>query len=290
MQIAKLDLPGIKKVASGKVREIFDLGDRLLIVSTDRISAFDCILPTPIPGKGEVLNQLSAYWFERLDFVPNHLLHYRFEEFPPSLKPFRAQLSCRSMIVKKCSPLPVECIVRGYLAGSALKEYKTQGTAAGVKLPPGLQPAEKFPSPIFTPARKATSGHDENITWQQFRAILGDDLAWQLREWSLELYSHARARAEKRGIIIADTKFEFGLFDGQAVLIDECITPDSSRFWPAQLWRPGLIPPSYDKQYVRDYLESINWNKIPPAPPLPQEVVDKTAEIYREALDRLVAN
>lgn len=282
MNVSDLDLPGIPKLRSGKVREVFDLGEDLLVVATDRISAFDCILPDPIPGKGRVLNRLSAFWFEKLDFVPNHMISIT--KFPPQLAPYRELLKGRAMLAKKCTPLPVECVARGYLAGSAFEEYAASGTACGHTLPPGLRMADRLPETIFTPARKADSGHDENISWKQCRALLGDELALRMREWTIELYDHARAYAAGRGIILADTKFEFGLHNGELLLIDECLTPDSSRFWAAEQVVPGNSPPSFDKQFVRDYLAALPWDKTPPAPPLPPDVISRTSEKYEEAL------
>jgi len=287
MEIANCDLPGIPKLRSGKVREIFDLGDRLLFVATDRISAFDCIMPDPIPGKGAVLTGLSAFWFKRLDFVENHVIATRFEDFPAALEPFRAQLEGRSMIVKKAAPLPVECIVRGFLVGSGWKEYSATGAVSGQSLPPGLRQADALPGAMFTPSTKAESGHDENITWDQCRSILGDSVAEQVRGLSIRIYEAGRDYARERGIIVADTKFEFGLLDGRIILIDEVLTPDSSRFWPADRYQPGSNPPSFDKQYLRDYLDMLDWNKTPPAPLLPAEVIQQTSRKYREAYERL---
>jgi phosphoribosylaminoimidazole-succinocarboxamide synthase len=269
------------------VREVFDLGDCLLIVATDRISAFDCILPTGIPRKGEVLTRLTSFWFEILDFIPNHFLTSRFEAFPASLHPFEEQLRDRSMLVRKAKPLPVECVARGYIAGSGWSEYQTSGTIGGHTVPAGLEQSSKLPSPLFTPSTKAESGHDENISWKQCRSILGDELAIQVRDQTIELYEHGCAHAARAGILIADTKFEFGIADGQVLLIDECLTPDSSRFWPTDSWSAGINPPSYDKQFVRDYLETLDWNKTPPAPALPPEVVEKTSEKYIEAYEKL---
>ena len=287
MDLLAIDLPGIKKLRSGKVREVFDVGENYLIVATDRISAFDCILPTAIPNKGAVLTQLSAFWFETLDFVPNHFVTAHFPSFPAELKPFEAQLAGRSMIVRKARPLPVECVARGFLAGSGWKEYLTDGKVGGHELPGGLLESARLPSTLFTPARKATSGHDENITWKQCRAILGDELAIEVRNHTLELYEHGRALASQAGILVADTKFEFGLCDDELLLIDECLTPDSSRFWPADSWMPGAIPPSFDKQFVRDYLETLDWDKTDPAPSLPEDVVAKTSAKYIEAFEKL---
>lgn len=287
MDLLQCDLPGIPKLRSGKVREVFDLGENLLFVATDRISAFDCILPNAIPRKGEVLTRISSFWFEKLDFVPNHLVTAHFRQFPEALKPFEAELAGRSMIVKKAQPLPVECVARGYLAGSGWKEYQESGTVCGHELPKGLRLGDRLPETLFTPSTKAQTGHDENITWRECRAILGDELALQARKWTIDLYEHGRAFAGQNGIIVADTKFEFGVLNGELVLIDECLTPDSSRFWPESEYAPGSSPPSFDKQFVRDYLETLDWNKQPPAPQLPAEIVQKTAEKYQEAYFRL---
>ena len=280
-------LPGIKKLRSGKVREVFDLGENLLVVATDRISAFDCILPTGIPRKGEVLTQMTLFWYGVLDFVPNHFITARFEAYPEALQPFGEQLRGRSMIVRKASPLPVECVARGYISGSAWKEYAATGKACGFQLPTGLLQSSRLPETLFTPATKAETGHDENITWSQCRSVLGDELALQVRHQTVELYEHGCAHASKAGLLIADTKFEFGMANGELILIDECLTPDSSRFWPADGWKPGSNPPSYDKQFVRDYLETLDWDKTPPAPPLQEEVVRKTSEKYIEAYEKL---
>jgi phosphoribosylaminoimidazole-succinocarboxamide synthase len=287
MTLLECNLPGIPKLRSGKVREVFDLGDSLLIVATDRISAFDCILPTGIPRKGEVLTQMTAFWHSVLDFVPSHFLTARFEAFPPILRPFEEILRNRSMIVRKANPLPVECVARGYIAGSGWKEYQASGTIGGHEVPAGLLQSAKLPSPLFTPSTKAERGHDENITWKECRRILGDELAVQVRDLTIELYEHGCAHAARAGILIADTKFEFGLADGELILIDECLTPDSSRFWPADSWHPGTTPLSYDKQFVRDYLETLDWNKTPPAPELPAEVAAKTSAKYIEAYEKL---
>jgi phosphoribosylaminoimidazole-succinocarboxamide synthase len=289
MDLLTCDLPGIPKLRSGKVREVFDLGEHLLLVATDRISAFDCILPNAIPGKGEVLNRLSSFWFHRLDFVPNHMVETEVAAFPPELRPYADILRGRSLIAKKAKPLPVECVVRGYIAGSGWKEYQKEGTVGGHEVPAGLQQAGRLPEDLFTPSTKAEEGHDEPITWSQCRSLLGDETAHRVREMSLELYRAGRAYAASRGIIIADTKFEFGIHDGEIILIDECMTPDSSRFWPADLYQPGGSPPSFDKQFVRDWLETCGWDKQAPAPVLPSEIVAKTAEKYHEALTRLTA-
>ena len=282
-----VDLPGIKKLRSGKVREVFDLGDTLLFVVTDRLSAFDVILPDPIPEKGAVLNQLSAFWFKRFDRIDNHFVTANFDEFPKELEPFRSQLAGRSMIVRKTKPLTVECVVRGYLAGSGWKEYQKAQSVCGIKLPPGLQLASPLPEPIFTPSTKADEGHDENIDMKECARILGAEMAERVKDLSLEIYSRGRDHAAQRGIIVADTKFEFGTIDGKLLLIDECLTPDSSRFWPADQYVVGQSPPSFDKQFVRDYLETLAWNKTPPGPRLPVEIIEKTSLKYREAFERL---
>src|SRR5262245_9767153 len=286
--VLQLDLPGIQKIKSGKVREIFDLGDRLLFVASDRISAFDVIMPNGIPRKGEVLTQISYFWFAQTEsFQPNHLLSKPGDGLPKNLQPFAGQIGRRSMIVKKCQPLAIECVVRGYLAGSGWKEYQKSQTVCGIKLPPGLKESSELPEPIFTPATKAETGHDENISFQQACDIVGHDIAERARAASLKIYNFARDYARTRGIIIADTKFEFGLVQGKLVLIDEVLTPDSSRFWPADQYAPGKGQPSFDKQFVRDYLETLDWNKTPPGPKLPDDVVGKTTAKYLEAYEKL---
>jgi phosphoribosylaminoimidazole-succinocarboxamide synthase len=285
--MSDLQIPGWELLRRGKVREVYASGDQALLVASDRLSAFDCILPDPIPGKGEVLTALSAFWFQRLDFVPNHFITADFKAFPAGLKNFPAELSGRATLVRRTKPLPVECIVRGYLAGAAWDEYREHGTVGGHEVPRGLREASKLPQPLFTPTTKAASGHDEPITWEQCRSLLGDDLAHQVREASLEVYDHGRARAERAGVIIADTKLEFGLVDDELLLIDECLTPDSSRFWPAARWEPGTHPPSFDKQFVRDWLIRSGWNRHPPAPHLPPDIIAQTAAKYREAYERL---
>jgi phosphoribosylaminoimidazole-succinocarboxamide synthase len=287
MLLHSLELPGVRKVASGKVREIFDLGTHLLLVTTDRISAFDCILPNPIPHKGEVLTQLSAFWFERFNFLENHIVATDFSDFPASLRPFEGELRGRSMLVKKAQPLPVECVVRGYLAGSGWKEYQTKGSVCGHPLPGGLIQAQKLPETLFTPSTKAVSGHDENISWEECVRLVGREVAEEVRLQSVRLYEAGRSWAATKGILIADTKFEFGLLDGRVILIDECLTPDSSRFWPAADYGPGMSPPSFDKQFVRDYLETLDWDKTPPAPVLSEKVVAETSAKYLEAYERL---
>ena len=291
--ILQLDLPGIKKVRSGKVREVFDLGDRFLLVASDRISAFDVIMPNGIPRKGEVLTQISHFWFEKFSsLVPNHLL--RRADEPLGVQALAglpaaqlADLQRRSMIVKKAKPLAIECIVRGYLSGSGWKEYKKSQTVCGIKLPAGLTESAELPEPIFTPSTKAEAGHDENISFAEACKIVGTDLATQARDLSLKIYKAGRDYARQRGIIIADTKFEFGLFDGKLILIDEVMTPDSSRFWPADQYAPGRGQPSFDKQFVRDYLETLDWDKTPPGPKLPDDVVAKTSATYLEAYEKL---
>jgi len=282
-----IDLPGIRKLRSGKVREVFDLCETLLFVATDRLSAFDVVLPDPIPHKGAVLNQLSAFWFRRFDTVDNHFVTADFDEFPKELQSFREQLAGRSMIVRKTKPLPAECVVRGYLAGSGWKEYRESQSVCGIKLLGGLQLASQLPEPIFTPATKSESGHDLNIGMDECRKILGDEMAERVRELSLQIYSAGRDHATQRGIIVADTKFEFGVVDGKLLLIDEVLTPDSSRFWPRDQYVVGQSPPSFDKQFVRDYLETLDWDKTPPAPKLPEDVIAKTSAKYVEAFERL---
>ena len=292
MEIApqsSIDLPGIKKLRSGKVREVFNLGETLLFVATDRLSAFDVILPDPIPHKGAVLNQLSAFWFKRFDKIDNHFVTANFDAFPQELRPFRDQLAGRSMIVRKTKPLPVECVVRGYLAGSGWKEYQESQSVCGEKLPPELQLASQLPEPIFTPATKSDTGHDLNIDMSACRQILGNEMAERVRDLSLQIYAAGRDHAAQRGIIVADTKFEFGVVDGKLLLIDECLTPDSSRFWPKDQYVLGQSPPSFDKQFVRDYLETLDWDKTPPAPSLPQDVIAKTSAKYVEAFERLTS-
>jgi len=285
-----VDLPGIQKLRSGKVREVFDLGQTLLFVATDRISAFDVILPDPIPHKGAVLNQISTFWFKRFDDIKNHFVTADAEQFPEELQQFREQLAGRSMIVKKTKPLPVECVVRGYLAGSGWKEYQESQSVCGIKLPAGLKQASQLPESIFTPATKAEEGHDENIDMNRCATILGEELADRVKALSLEIYSRGRDHAAQRGIIVADTKFEFGMVDGDLLLIDECLTPDSSRFWPKDQYVVGQSPPSFDKQFVRDYLETLDWDKTPPAPRLPKNVIEKTSAKYLEAFRRLTGS
>jgi phosphoribosylaminoimidazole-succinocarboxamide synthase len=286
--VLKLDLPGIKKVRSGKVREVFDLGDSFLLVASDRISAFDVIMPNGIPRKGEVLTQVSHFWFEKFStLVPNHLLAKANDPLPKNLQPYAALLARRSMIVKKAKPLAIECIVRGYLSGSGWKEYKKSQTVCGIELPAGLTESAELPQPIFTPSTKAEAGHDENISFEEACKIVGKDVATAARDLSLIIYKAGRDYARQRGIIIADTKFEFGHHDGKLILIDEVLTPDSSRFWPADQYSPGKGQPSFDKQFVRDYLETLTWDKTPPGPKLPDDVVAKTSAKYLDAYERL---
>jgi phosphoribosylaminoimidazole-succinocarboxamide synthase len=287
--ISETHFAGIAPVARGKVRDIYDLSDRLLIVATDRLSAFDVVMPTPIPDKGRVLTQLSLFWFQLLrDVIPNHVLSST--NFPSPFDKYANDLAGRSMLVRKTQPLPIECVARGYLSGSGWKEYRTTGKVCGIPLPAGLQQSDKLPESIFTPATKATSGHDENIPFERVGDLIGKDLADRVRSITLEIYRRAAAYAEPRGILVADTKFEFGLLNGELIWIDEALTPDSSRFWPASQYKPGGPQPSFDKQYVRDYLERIRWPKTPPGPELPPDVVAGTRAKYREAYRILVGN
>jgi len=280
---------GLTPVVRGKVRDIYDLGDKLLIVATDRLSAFDVILPTPIPDKGRVLTQLSLFWFDLLkDAVPNHVLSAT--DFPAPFDNFTGELRGRSMIVRKTQPLPIECVVRGYVSGSGWKDYRVTGKICGIPLPGGLAESDRLPEPIFTPATKAASGHDENISFDHAASLVGKELAERVRAVSLEIYCRAVAYAEPRGIILADTKFEFGLLHGELIWIDEALTPDSSRFWPAGHYSPGGPQASFDKQFVRDYLERMQWAKTPPGPELPPEVVEATRAKYREAYRILVGH
>jgi phosphoribosylaminoimidazole-succinocarboxamide synthase len=283
------NLSGIKAFGKGKVRDTYDLGDKLLIVATDRISAFDFILPTGIPGKGEVLNQLSAFWFgQTASLVPNHLLSTDTADYPAELQPYAEILRGRSSLVKKAQRVDIECVVRGYLAGSAWSEYRESGTVCGEKLPAGLRESEKLPEAIFTPSTKADVGHDMNISQKEMADLVGASLAEEIREKSLAIYRFAEAHARARGIIVADTKMEFGLIDGRVILIDELLTPDSSRFWELESYRVGQSQASFDKQFVRDWLTNSGWNKEPPPPELPPEIVERTIAKYREAYHRLV--
>jgi len=282
--ILETDLPGVTRRARGKVRDVYEIDGKILIVATDRISAFDYILPTGIPDKGRVLTELSVFWFDFLgQLAPNHFLTANVDEYPDPLPSYRDQLEGRSMLVKRAEMLEVECVARGYLSGSGWKEYQKSQSICGVALPAGLKESDKLPAPIFTPSTKAQSGHDENISMDQAARLVGGETATKLRDLTLAIYTRAAEYALTRGIIIADTKFEFGFADGELILADEVLTPDSSRFWPLASYAPGGAQPSFDKQYVRDYLESIRWNKQPPAPPLPEDVAVRTSEKYREA-------
>lgn len=285
--IQDIDLP-LKLFIKGKVRNVFDLDDKLLLVASDRISAFDSVMPNGIPDKGKVLTQISLFWFNLTkDIIPNHVISANVDEYPEELRKYKAQLEKRSMVGKKAKGLPIECIVRGYLSGSGWKEYQKSGTVCGIKLPAGLKESDKLPEPIFTPSTKAESGHDINISQKEAANIVGQEIADLLKEKSLAIYNKCAQYADTKGIIIADTKFEFGQLDNQIIIIDEMLTPDSSRFWPKDTYKPGGPQFSYDKQFVRDYLLSINWDKEPPAPPLSEEVVAKTREKYLEAFKRL---
>lgn len=282
--ITEVNLTGVERYAKGKVRDVYSLADRLLIIATDRISAFDYILPTGIPEKGRVLTQLSIFWFDFLrDVTPTHFLTADVDRYPAPLPEYRDQLEGRSMLVKRARMVDIECVARGYLAGSGWKEYRESGTVCGIPLPAGLKESDRLPEPIFTPSTKAQSGHDLNISFETAVSLAGAELATRLRDLTLEIYSRAAKYAESRGILIADTKFEFGFVGDELVLGDEVLTPDSSRFWPVETYQPGGPQNSFDKQYVRDYLESIHWNKQPPAPPLPGEVAAKTSAKYKQA-------
>lgn len=287
--ILQTHIPTLKLLGRGKVRDLYDLYEHLLLVATDRLSAFDVIMPQGIPHKGRVLTQISAFWFEHTaEIISNHVVSLHVEEYPQACAPYREQLAGRSMLVRKTQPLPIECVVRGYLSGSGWLEYKERGSVCGIKLPSGLVESDKLPQPIFTPATKAEAGqHDENISFERAAQIVGKTRAEEVRDYSIRIYQRASAMAEQRGIIIADTKMEFGVYEGKLMLIDELLTPDSSRFWPRASYQPGGSQPSFDKQFVRDYLLSIKWNKQPPAPNLPEEVVRVTSEKYLEAYERL---
>jgi len=289
--LLSVDLPDVKLFKRGKVRDIYQVDGNLLMVATDRISAFDVVMPNGIPNKGKVLTSLSVFWFEfTRDIIDNHLITSDFDKiisFAPRLKKYREVLEERSMLIKKTEPLPLECVVRGYLAGSGWEEYRQKRTVCGIKLPPGLQKCEKLPQPIFTPATKAVYGHDENITEEWAKEIVGEEVLEEIKIKSLAIYKKASQYAETRGIIIADTKFEFGKYNNQIILIDELLTPDSSRFWPKDEYEVGKSQRSFDKQFVRDYLQGLDWDKTPPAPPLPDEVVRKTSEKYLQVLKKL---
>ena len=287
--VVQTDFKNLPLRGRGKVRDIYDLGDTLLIVATDRISAFDVVMPNPIPDKGMVLTQISRYWFEAVkDLIPNHLISTEVEDFPEVCRPYREILAGRTMWVRKAEPLPVECVVRGYLSGSGWGEYQTGGAVCGIPLPKGLVESSKLEEPVFTPATKAEAGaHDENISFERVGEIVGKERAEQVREISISIYRRACQMADEKGIIIADTKFEFGMSGEKLLLIDEVLTPDSSRFWPKDTYHPGGPQPSFDKQFLRDYLLTVDWDKAPPAPQLPQEIIEKTRERYLEALKRL---
>lgn len=287
--IVRTDFKDLSLKGRGKVRDIYDLGETLLIVATDRISAFDVVMPNAIPDKGMVLTQISRYWFDAVkDIIPNHLISTEVEDFPDACRPYQEILAGRTMWVRKAEPLPVECVVRGYLSGSGWKEYQTRGEVCGIRLPEGLVESSKLEEPLFTPATKAEAGvHDENISFERVVALVGRERADQVKGVSISIYQKAREMAERKGIIIADTKFEFGISDGELLLIDEVLTPDSSRFWPKDEYRPGGLQKSFDKQFLRDYLLTLDWDKSPPAPQLPREVIEKTRERYLEALKRL---
>ncbi len=286
--VSQTELPGVPFFARGKVRDIYDLGEQLLLVASDRISAFDVVMNEPIPGKGIVLTTLSAYWFEATaGLLPSHYISIDPADFPPELQSYSELLAGRAMLVRRAERIDIECVVRGYLAGSAWAEYRRDGRVAGMRLPEGLRESGKLERPTFTPATKSASGHDVNISIEEMERLVGTELAETLVRKSIDLYRFAEERARSRGIILADTKFEFGLLDGQVIVIDEIFTPDSSRFWPAAEYSPGGAQPSFDKQFLRDYLVSVGWNKEPPPPPLPEEVVARTAEKYREAYTRI---
>jgi len=287
--ILQTDFPTLKFLKRGKVRDLYDLGEHLLIVATDRLSAFDVVMPQPIPGKGTVLTQISNFWFGMMkDIIPNHIVATDVDDFPAQCQPYADVLRGRSIVVRKTSPLSIECVVRGYLSGSGWNDYRATGAVCGIPLPAGLTESAKLPEPLFTPATKADVGHDENISFGQAAELTGAAIAAQARDTAIAIYKRASEYAASRGIIIADTKMEFGMYDGKLMLIDEVLTPDSSRFWPAASYQPGRAQNSYDKQYVRDYLLSINFNKQPPGPIFPDEVIEKTVKLYEEAVRILI--
>jgi len=287
--IFETDFPELQLIKRGKVRDIYDLDDKILLIASDRISAYDVVMPNPVPGKGEILTQISLFWFDVMqDIVPNHLIASNIEEFPESCKPYAEALKGRSMLVKKAKPLPIECVVRGYISGSGWKSYQESGDVCGIKLPAGLKESDQLAEPIFTPSTKEELGaHDINIDFDEAVNLVGSELANQVKDLSLAIYKKGAALAAEKGIIIADTKFEFGIIDDQLILIDEVLTPDSSRFWPKETYQPGGPQNSFDKQYLRDYLISIKWDKTPPAPTLPDEVIQNTYQKYMEALTSL---
>jgi phosphoribosylaminoimidazole-succinocarboxamide synthase len=281
--VVETNLPDVKLIRRGKVRDVYEVGEHLLIVATDRISAFDVVLPGGIAGKGKILTGISLYWFGRMkEIVENHIVATEVDEYPPTLRKYRAVLEGRSMLVKKAEPMPVECIVRGYLSGSGWKEYKSKGTVCGISLPQGLVDSSKLAAPIFTPSTKADEGHDVNISFDEMKRIVGEETAGRLRDLSLKVYTEARDMAEEKGIIIADTKFEFGMYENRLILIDEILTPDSSRFWSIKTYSPGRGQDSYDKQIVRDYLLTLDWDRTYPGPGLPDSIAEKAIERYKE--------
>ena len=287
--LMRTELTGLDLLARGKVRDVYDLGDRLLIVATDRISAFDCVMPNGIPGKGKILTEMSLFWFDLVsDIVPNHLIASDVDEYPAELHQFRDQLEGRSMLVTKADRIDVECIVRGYISGSGWREYGQTGAICGIPLPDGLEESQRLPETIFTPSTKADEGHDENVGFDVVVEMIGVERANEIRDLSIAVYEKAREYAETKGIIIADTKFEFGRVNGRTILIDEILSPDSSRFWPMDQYKPGGSQPSFDKQFVRDYLSGLDWDKTPPAPRLPDGIVEKTLAKYKEARDLLL--
>ncbi|MFC1551211.1 phosphoribosylaminoimidazolesuccinocarboxamide synthase [Candidatus Latescibacterota bacterium] len=287
--IMSTDLPEVDLFARGKVRDVYEMGDKLLIVATDRISAFDCVMQNGIPGKGKLLTEMSLFWFDLVkDIVPNHLIATDVDNYPEVLKQYRDQLEGRSMLVHRADRIDVECIVRGYISGSGWKDYKNSGAICGINLPAGLKESDKLPANIFTPSTKEDEGHDINVDYDYIVNQIGEKQAAEIRDLSIAVYEKARAHAKERGIIIADTKFEFGIIDGRTTLIDEILSPDSSRFWPVSDYSPGRSQASFDKQFVRDYLETLDWDKTPPAPTLPDEIVEKTLEKYKEARNMLV--
>ncbi|MDD5465187.1 MAG: phosphoribosylaminoimidazolesuccinocarboxamide synthase [Candidatus Omnitrophica bacterium] len=288
--LLKTDFRDLKLFRRGKVRDVYDLGDKLLIVSTDRISCFDVVLPCGIPDKGKVLTAISEFWFDFIkDIIPHHLITTEVDKFPLDLKKYKSDLAGRSMLVLKTKPLPVECVVRGYLCGSAWKEYQKKQSVCGISLPKGLRESDKLPEAIFTPSTKADAGHDQNVDQKYVEDLIGVDMAAGLKKISIDVYRKASVYALQKGIIIADTKFEFGIHNGRLIIIDEVLTPDSSRFWPLDGYQPGGSQPSFDKQFVRDYLETLDWDKTPPAPGLPEEIINKTREKYLDAYRKLTA-
>ncbi len=287
--LIKTDLNGMKLFTRGKVRDVYDLDDKLLIVATDRISAYDCIMPNGIPGKGKILTAMSIFWFDMMqDIVQNHLVASEVDDYPPELREFREVLDGRSMLVKKADRLDLECVARGYLSGSGWREYKSSGSVCGIQLPDGLRESDRLPQIIFTPATKADSGHDENISFEEALDIVEMEVLEKLRDLTIAIYRKAHNYAQEKGIIIADTKFEFGITDSQTILIDEILSPDSSRFWPKDRYTPGGPQDSFDKQFVRDYLDTLDWDKTPPAPELPEDIVQRTLDKYKEAYRQLV--